>query len=214
MANQTDPLAERRKQFIQLLAKVLRAAHSALIQSLRRRREKKTGKELTPLEWFHLLSSDPEYLWMKPLMSLMADIDALLDNRPNISENDLALVRLSAAALFDPAPSPEDFKNRYFDALAADPALIPTHAALKKTIEAIPVSNFEGEAVATRRSWHISERRLNHLRSTSNKEVGDASTSDGTDSDLTHSGRTGDESDSQGDGLDSSESARRENDEN
>ena len=173
MANETNSLAERRKQFTQLLAKVLRAAHSALIQSLKKRREAKNGKELTPMEWFHLLSGDPEYQWMKPLMSLMADIDALLDNRPDISENDLALVRLTAAALFDPAPSPEDFKNRYFDALAADPGLVPTHAALKKTLEAIPVTNFEGEAVATRRSWHISERRLAHLRAVPNKAEAD-----------------------------------------
>ncbi len=166
MTNSNLNGSESRKQTTQTLAAILRAVHSSLIQSLKKRREVQTGKEVTPVEWFHLLSGGPEYKWMHPLTQAMSDIDALLDNRTELSENDFAAVRDSLLKLFDADPSPEDFKNKYFDAMAADPELVLSHATLKKTLDQLPQKSVEGNAAEIRRSWHISERRLAHMRST------------------------------------------------
>ncbi|RYG53800.1 hypothetical protein EON80_32345, partial [bacterium] len=150
------------------MATLLRAAHSALIQSLKKHRETQMGRELTPLEWFQQLSGQPQYRWMQPLMSLMSDLDALLDNRQEITENDLAVVCGAIAVLF--GIDANDFRNHYFDALAADPSLVPSHSTLKRVIDQLPKLEIEGDAPEIRRSWHISERRLAHMRSNKNSD--------------------------------------------
>lgn len=167
----------QRTAIVKTLGTLLRAAHSALIQSLKKRRETQMGRELTPLEWFQQLSGQPEYRWMQPLMSLMSDIDALLDNRQDVTENDLAVICSAIACLLpsntsstDEGAGASDFRNQYFDALAADPALVPSHATLKRVIDQLPELNVEGDAVEIRRFWHISERRMAHMRSNKNSD--------------------------------------------
>jgi hypothetical protein len=168
----TQESQTQRTAIVKSLSTLLRAAHSALIQSLKKRRETQMGRELTPLEWFQQLSGQPEYRWMQPLMSLMSDLDALLDNRQEITENDLAVACRAITVLF--GIDANDFRNHYFDALAADPGLVPSHATLKRVIDQLPKVAIEGispeSAAEVRRSWHISERRLAHMRSNKNSD--------------------------------------------
>jgi hypothetical protein len=167
----TQEAQTQRTAIVKSLGTLLRTAHSALIQSLKKRRETQMGRELTPFEWFQQLSGQPEYRWMQPLMALMSDIDALLDNRHEVTEKDLAVIRSAITVLF--GVDANDFRNHYFDALAADPELIPSHATLKRVVDQLQKLEIPGEAAEDslkeaaeiRRSWHISERRLAHMRS-------------------------------------------------
>jgi hypothetical protein len=145
----------------QNIASILRAHHSTLIQGLKRKHEARTGKTLHPFEWFQLLTQGPEYQWMKPMIEIMSDIDALND-QGSISSNDLAVVRHALDKLFDMDESPEDFKNKYLDAIAANSDLILSHAALKKAIDGLPRAAFEGDAASIRRSWHERRPRRSH----------------------------------------------------
>lgn len=176
-----DALAQKnaqRKALVKSLAALLRTAHSALIQSLKKARETHQGRELTPLEWFQQLSAEPQYRWMHALTALMSDIDALQDNRTEIDQNDFAIVCHAVSDLF--GTESNEFRNRYFDALAADPSLIPSHATLKRVIDQLPKTAIEGHAAEIRRAWHISERRLAHMRAS--KTPGGSSSDPSSDS--------------------------------
>lgn len=158
----TTQKTDDRKKLVAALAKVLRAVHSSLLNSLKKTAETKAGRELTPTEWFHTLSRDAEYSWLRGLLSLMSDIDALLDNRTQISENDFGTVRAAVGQLFE--DDTQEFKNRLFDVLSIDRDLILPHATLVRVLDAWPKTSVEGDAGETRRSWHIGERRLEHMR--------------------------------------------------
>ena len=49
------------------------------------------GKVLNPAEWFQILLGSAEYGWLKPLNSLISDIDALLEAK-SISPSDLGIL--------------------------------------------------------------------------------------------------------------------------
>lgn len=153
---------DTRKKLVASMAHVLKAVHSTLLQSLKKTADSKAGHELTPVEWFNRLSKESEYSWLRGLLSLISDIDALLDNRSEISVADFAAVREATGQLFEDDSS--DFKNRLFDVLSVDRDLIVPHSTLMRVLDAWPKTSVPSDLAETRRQWHIGERRLEHMR--------------------------------------------------
>jgi hypothetical protein len=76
------------------LAKIqslLHEHHRLLLISLKQDLERLQGKVLNPAEWFQILLGSAEYGWLKPLNSLISDIDALLEAK-SISSVDLGIL--------------------------------------------------------------------------------------------------------------------------
>jgi len=81
------------KQKINELNLQLMAVHRRFLANERAKAEKKLNKTLTPYEFFHLLTSHPDFMWLRPFSTLIADIDAFTDEAENITKTDALKVR-------------------------------------------------------------------------------------------------------------------------
>jgi len=77
----------------------LRELHRFLLALLKKEREGSLGKTLQAAEWFQILLAAPEYQWLKPLNSLLSDLDALSEHA-QVSGADLIIVRLELERFF------------------------------------------------------------------------------------------------------------------
>ena len=139
---------------IKNIASQLRSLHSSLLLILKVKRDTKDGKVTSPIEWFHLLMGDPEYMWFKPLNELLSDIDAL-DDRGHVSSNDASLVRSLLEELFvKKSPDKNSFNSRYIELVKSDQPLILTLGFFKEMFLALPDLPVQGDPKEVRLSWH------------------------------------------------------------
>ncbi|WP_326493009.1 hypothetical protein [Deinococcus sp. SL84] len=75
----SDDSAIRRK--LKALATALRQFHSALLDKAREDHEFMYGPVGSPYEMFNLVTSHPNFQWLRPLSGLMATLDEVLDTK-------------------------------------------------------------------------------------------------------------------------------------
>lgn len=140
---------------LQKLQSSLLQMHRYMLASLKSDREARTQQAISPTEWFHLIISEPEYSWMKPITGLMSDIDALMDNY-EVSEEDLKIIRQELENLFlIPSESVTDFSSKYQEMVRRDPDVMLYHGLLRQLIRALPeVQGIPIDTRQTRRNWH------------------------------------------------------------
>jgi len=91
------------KQKITKLNSQLMAVHRRFLANERQEAEKKMGKAISPYEFLNLLTGHPDFTWLRPFSTLIADVDAFVDETENITQNDALKVRSDIhAVLHDP----------------------------------------------------------------------------------------------------------------
>src|SRR5690349_20267895 len=100
--NQARPERELRKDLTTLRDKLL-VLHKALIESERIEYESSFGTIATPNHFLKLLIDDPWFAWLQPFSSMVAAIDARLDDEEPISGEDLRQVKNGAIGLLQPS---------------------------------------------------------------------------------------------------------------
>lgn len=143
--------------------KTLHELHRLLLSALKKDRERETGKVLNPTEWFQILLSAPEYVWLKGLNSLLSDVDALFDSN-KIANEDLAILRHELERFFFKDDGDvTSFNYHYRKLFAHNHDVMFTHGHLRQTFADLPKILLPPNVAEIRLGWHktgASKRKL------------------------------------------------------
>ena len=140
---------------LKALRSTLQELHRYLLASAKKEAEAKLGRSLAPGDWFQQLIGDPQYAWIKPLTSLMADLDALSEH-PKISDRDLSILRHALEDLFfNENDELLSFNHHYRQIFAGNHELMVSHGRLKDATHLLPApqGDVSGES-EIRKGWH------------------------------------------------------------
>ena len=130
--------AEIRKRLDEV-THALRPLHKALVDLVRADYERRQGRPVAgPVALFQLLTQDPFFLWLHPMSALMAEIDALYDQKEPIAPDAVAAVRATLESLIaarGQEPSPDSFVSRYLEILQNEPEVVMAHARVRKALD-------------------------------------------------------------------------------
>ena len=108
--------------------------HKTLIDSERAVYETTIGPINSPHHFFHLLTSDPWFAWLRPVSQLIVAIDEGLDGQGPLTSDAVDALINQSVFLLIPAESDGDFAERYLAALQRDPKVVLAHAKVARRI--------------------------------------------------------------------------------
>lgn len=142
----TDATAE-----LELLSSKLQQLYSHLLQA-----EREFQPPLAALELLDRLVNDPAWAWLRPLSTLIADIDHVLAQDHPPSEHDRAVVagQLRGLITGEGDLQNEQFLSRYRPLLQLNLSLASAHGELKGLLRALPAEpEDESERLHARHQW-------------------------------------------------------------
>lgn len=96
------------------LAKHLRHFHSAMLDQATLEYQHKAGQKPNPFELFNLVTSHPDFQWLRPLSGLMATLDEVIDSKALLSSPHIRDIDRAIAELFSPLePQFKEFRVGY-----------------------------------------------------------------------------------------------------
>lgn len=120
---------------IKELNRELKALHRWFLELERLEAEKTTGNKITPVDFLHLLTGDPDFAWLRPLSALIADMDIFLDEAETITGEDLNRIREDVSSTLHKKES--KLKSRYQHHLFHDGEFVLLHAKLNMALKAM-----------------------------------------------------------------------------
>lgn len=124
----SDPARER----LAALRETLLTLHKALLDSERTAYEITHGPVASPAVFLQLLINDASFAWLRPVTSLLVQIDeTLAAKRPPASSRDFERLIEDMRALLSPSRDENGFWKRYSGVIHRDPGV----AVLHKQIE-------------------------------------------------------------------------------
>lgn len=109
------------------LSKALLPLHRVLIESARDDYALAYGKTVGPTQLIQLMADDPFFAWLKPMTSLIVDIDEMV--RTDFEANDARAIAARVEQLFDDA-----FNERYVPLLQQSVDVAIAHAAIRAAL--------------------------------------------------------------------------------
>lgn len=125
--------------------------------------ERRFGPPLGPLERLRRITDDPEWAWLRPLYTLIADVDHALAYAADLPASEAAAIGAHARELLSgsEAPIEQSFLERYRSLLQADPAVAMAHAAALRALQALPPEpESMAERLHARHQWNERRRFL------------------------------------------------------
>jgi hypothetical protein len=122
-----------RERVRDLSSRLLRL-HKVLLDRERRRYEDRHGA-VHAGELFKLLLSDPQFLWLRSLSTMIANIDEIADADGPLEQREIEAVFRDAYRLLKSGQSGE-FQEKYQEALQDSPEVVMAHAAVSKVLPA------------------------------------------------------------------------------
>ena len=110
------------------LSKALLPLHRALIEAARDDYAFAYGKAVSPTQLLQLVTDDPFFAWLKPMTSLIVEIDEMA--RVDFEPDDARAVAARVEQLFDAAA----FNERYVPLLQRDVDVAVAHAAIRRAL--------------------------------------------------------------------------------
>ena len=126
------------KATLKTIATSLRAQHKLLLDYEKRIYEKTYGRVEGPYQLLGLAMNDPQFAWLRSMSAEMVNLDEVRANKQGVTETDLRLVGTRLRAMLTEDRAPTDFKKRYEQAKAEDPAILLAHRDLMKTLPDAP----------------------------------------------------------------------------
>lgn len=128
--------AERRRN-LDGLAEALRPLHRTLIDTVQQEFERLNRRIAGPGELLQLLTQDPFFAWLRPLSQAMAAVDALVDQKEPVTEDDVTRIRHAVESLVtEPGPArPNPFATRYLELLQSHPDVVLAHAPVRRALD-------------------------------------------------------------------------------
>ncbi len=145
----------------EVLAKVrssLFELHREFLVVLKTQRETDLHQPIGVTEWLQLIITAPEYEWLKPLNSLVTDVDALFDLE-SIEPEDITVVKNALNELFFKDDTKVEDGGGFFGSyrkwVLQNPELMLPHGRLKADTSALSTSGLAVmDAKRVRESWH------------------------------------------------------------
>jgi hypothetical protein len=114
------------------LSRQLMPLHRALIDAVKQDFAFATGAAVDqPTELLRLLNDDPFFAWLKPITSLIVDIDELA--RQDFQASDAAAIADRLETLFGASPDPQ-FSAKYVPILQRSVDVAVAHAAVRNAV--------------------------------------------------------------------------------
>ena len=126
-----DPARQKLKE----VRETLLALHKALLDSERTAYEIVHGKIASPGAFLQLLINDNRFAWLRPVTTLLVQIDeALAAKKPPASEKDLEQLLADTRALLSPSREANGFWKHYAGAVERDPGVAVYHQDLERQL--------------------------------------------------------------------------------
>jgi hypothetical protein len=129
-----DPARGRLRENLRHLSRALIPLHRALIAAARSDYDFAFGTALTPNELLRLLPEDPFFAWLRPMTSLIVDIDEMV--RIDFDQSDVAQILSRTEQFFGAAADPA-FAGQYVPILQRDTEVAMAHAAVRRALAAL-----------------------------------------------------------------------------
>ncbi len=113
------------------LAHALRALHKALIATAQATYEKQHGRVAGPGALLRLLLDDPWFAWLRPMSTLIADLDERTDDEAPLEAAEFAERRAAVERLLT---GEGIFADAYREVLQRDPHVVVEHAQVRKLL--------------------------------------------------------------------------------
>lgn len=146
----------------QQTGRTLRELHRTLVDIARRDYERTNLTELSPGESLQLLTTHPDFAWLRGLSELIVDLDVVSDASAAEQAEMAAAARASVEHLLSNAEQPAgDFAKRYWSHVHADPNVAIAHAAVRQALSAWPSAGLDAAELLKER--HRLAEKARHL---------------------------------------------------
>jgi hypothetical protein len=116
----------------------VRTLHRTLLGAVRAGYERLYGPVADPFSVLQLALHDPLFAWLRPMSSLNAQLDALVDEPEAIDDAKLADVRATLERWTSQREGDDDFASSYRVFLQTEPEVVMAHAVLRSRLAALP----------------------------------------------------------------------------
>jgi hypothetical protein len=128
----SDAGSDQVRQKLAGLRQILLNLHKALLDSERTAYEIGHGAIASPAAFLHLLIHDPSFQWLRPITTLIVQIDeTLAQKKPPATTRDFEQLIADMRALLSPSREEADFWKRYFAVVQRDPAVAVLHEEME-----------------------------------------------------------------------------------
>jgi hypothetical protein len=146
----------------QTLANTLRELHRTLVETARLEYARAHLVSPGPGELLQLLTTNPEFEWLRGLSELMVDLDLVRDSAPAERTDITSAVRAAVEHLLSNAQQPVGlFAQRYWPYLHGDPRVAMAHAAVKQALSVWPPAQLDTSTLLQER--HRLAEKARHL---------------------------------------------------
>lgn len=146
----------------QKLATALRELHRTLVETARLEYERAHLVAPGPGELLKLLTTNPEFEWLRGLSELMVDLDIVRDSAPAEQAGITTSVRAAVEHLLSNAQDPVGlFAQRYWPYVHSEPNVAMAHAAVKLAISTWPPARIDTSTLLQER--HRLAEKARHL---------------------------------------------------
>ena len=109
--------------------------HKVLIDDAKAAYEMDRGRVGSNASLLQLVINDPWFAWLHPLSELVVRIDEALRADVAATEADGAVLLEQVTRLLSPELGPDEFAQRYYEALQRQPAVIVAHAEVRRILK-------------------------------------------------------------------------------
>ena len=146
-----------------MLGQALRSLHRALAERARRDLETERLTVIQPGAWLSILTTDPQFAWLRSLSELMVDLDVFLEADPEPADDDAAAIRAEVERLIAPSTvsgTETDFSRHYWRYVHDEPGVAIVHGEIRQALDRLPVPADidEGDALHERHGWAQARR--------------------------------------------------------
>jgi hypothetical protein len=128
----SDAGPDRARQKLAELRQTLLTLHKALLDSERTAYEIGHGAVASPAAFLQLLINDPSFQWLRPITTLIVQIDeTLAAKKPPATRRAFEQLITDMRALLSPSREEADFWKRYFAVVQRDPAVAVLHEQME-----------------------------------------------------------------------------------
>jgi len=127
-----DPTSDPTRQGLIDLRNNLLRLHKTLLDSEKRTYERVHGKIPTPGAFLQLLLNDPWFAWLRPVTTLVVEIDEILAGKEAATEDTAQQLFVQARNLITSTEEGNGLGKAYFDALQRNPDVAVLHGEVMK----------------------------------------------------------------------------------
>ena len=122
------------RQRLAALRETLLTLHKALLESERTAYEIAHGPIASPAAFLQLLINDIWFAWLRPVTSLLVQIDETLAKKPPASSRDFERLIEDMRALLSPSREANGFWKRYSGVVHRDPGVAVLHKEIESKL--------------------------------------------------------------------------------